>query len=138
MARRGEAKGAVRVKARALPREERQKSQEGPKRVAQEGVKQARARPGSAKVARTKPGGAKAGRAKAGRARTGGAKAARAKGAAPKVASGRDDANIESRLVRLEQAVALQTERSDELLEKIESVLADSNEPRAASAGSST
>jgi|SRR5437764_11465675 len=141
MPRRGETKDAARPKARALPREGRQKSQEGPKRPAQEGVKQGRAKAASPKAARTKPGGAKSGRAKAARARPGGAKSGRAKGAQAKpakTADGGADANVESRLARLEEALALQAERSDELLEKVEAVLAKSNPPGAGGAGAST
>src|SRR5881275_104366 len=73
------------------------------------------------KQARAKGGSGTAGAPKAGRP-----KAARAKGA--RAASGEGETAIEARLARLEQAVALQAERSEELLEKVEAVLGESNE----------
>lgn len=76
--------------------------------------KQARAQAATGEPARTKS-------ARPGPAR---ARPARAKAARP--ANDRGDAAIEARLARLEEAVALQTERSDELFDKVEAVLSQS------------
>jgi hypothetical protein len=107
MARRTESREAARRKARAQPKEKLRSTRKDPRRTAQEGVEPAR----SAKAARTKRG----------RARAAPAKAARA-------ANVREDTAIKSRLGRLEQAVALQAERSEELLHKLEAVLTNSNQ----------
>jgi hypothetical protein len=83
---------------------------------AREERRQARAQAGSGAAARTKPGRSRPGRAQPTRAR------------AAKGATAGDDTAIEARLASLEQAVALQAERSEELLEKVEAMLAESNQ----------
>jgi hypothetical protein len=63
---------------------------------------------------------AKAGRGKAGR----GGKSARGKTGAKGAAKSENDRALESRLQRLEQEVALQAERNEELFEKVQTVIA--------------
>jgi hypothetical protein len=123
MARRSDTKDPARGKSRAQSKDERKQSAEGHKRAAQEGNKQARAKAVSGDAPRTKPGRPKPGRAQPTRPK------------AAKAASGSDDTTIESRLARLEQAVALQAERTEELLEKVEAVLTKSNQPVGGSRG---
>ena len=100
-----------------MARKDKDPERGNPRAQSKEERKQARAKGGgSGAAAATKASRPKAGRAGATRAKAG------------KAGSAGDDAGIETRLERLEQAVASQAERSDELLKKVEAVLAGSNQ----------